>query len=79
MFVSQKVEELISEKTGLETDKIKPESHLQKDLNISQSELIDFLTSLEEYFKVVIKREDVQRLETVADLENLIKDLTNDI
>lgn len=65
---------IISEKTGVEPDEVSPESYFEEDLNISELELIEILTDLEEKYQVDLL-EERENLETVQDLSDLLTEL----
>ena len=61
------VKKLISEKTGLESYEITPESFFEDDLNIGEMELMEILEELEEKYHVSLI-ENSDSFETVQDL-----------
>lgn len=79
MEIVETLKQLISEKTGIDADKVTPESHFEQDLNISKIELASFLNFLEDHFKIDLHSEEVINIETVTDLKNLIEDHLNEI
>lgn len=78
-MLSETLKQLIAERTGIDAEKISPESHFEEDLNLSRIELAEFLTFLEDHFKIDLHHEDVVSLRTVADLKTLIQDELNEI
>lgn len=79
MEIVETLKQLISEKTGIDADKVTLESHFEQDLNISKIELASFLNFLEDHFKIDLHSEEVINIETVTDLKNLIEDHLNEI
>lgn len=79
MEIADALKNLIADKTGIEFDKVKLESHFEDDLNLSKIELADFLNFLEDHFKINLQSREVINIKTVADLKNLIEDHLNEI
>lgn len=79
MEIADTLKNLIADKTGIEFDKVKLESHFEDDLNLSKIELADFLNFLEDHFKINLQSREVINIKTVADLKNLIEDHLNEI
>jgi len=66
--------QIIIEKTGVDESDISPEAYFEEDLNISELELIEILTELEEKYQVDLL-EERENLETVQDLADLLTEL----
>lgn len=79
MEIVETLKQLIAERTGTDSGKVKLESHFEQDLNISKIELANFLNYLEDHFKIDLHSEEVVNIETVSDLKNLIEDHLNEI
>lgn len=52
---------------------LKPGSHLESDLNLSSLDRVELMAALENRYQVDLSDRDVSRVNTVADLENLLK------
>lgn len=74
MSAFAKLKKLISEELGIEVEKITPATHLDKDLNLGQKEISDFILALEERLALELKPEEVKNIETIGDLTNLVRD-----
>ncbi len=68
-----KIKKVITEKTGLESSEIGPESYIEDDLNIGDMELLEILEELEETFHVeLIEKSD--SFETIQDLIDILEE-----
>lgn len=66
--------ELISQRTGYEPVKIQAQLDFEHDLNISRGELVEFIASVENKFKISFADEQLDKIKTVGDLTNLVLD-----
>jgi acyl carrier protein len=67
----KKIKKVIVEKSGADADEITETSYFQDDLNISEMELVEILSELEEEYHVnLIDEKD--SIETVQDLIDLL-------
>lgn len=66
-----KVKQLISEKTGVEFEEIEETSYFEEDLNVSEIELMEILTDLEDELHVELVGEK-GNIETVQDLTDML-------
>lgn len=71
MDTEKEILELISQRTGYETERLKDELDFERDLNISRDELVGFVTLVEEKFNISFADEHVEQIKTVGDLKNL--------
>ncbi len=62
------VKEILSDLAGVDKDKITPETHLQKDLNVDSLDAVELVMELEEKFDIDIKDDDMSKIATVGDL-----------
>jgi len=69
---------IISEQFGLETDKIQNEMSISKSLGADSIDLIELIMSIEEYFHIEIKDEQIKKISKVEDIVNcIIENKTN--
>ena len=66
------VKNMICEKTGVEPDEVTHESYFQDDLNISELELIEVLTELEEKYQIDGLVDEIDNLASIQDLCDLL-------
>jgi acyl carrier protein len=66
-----KIKKIISEKTGLDVSEITEESYFEEDLNISEMELMEILSEVEEVLHVDLS-EEKDEIETVGDLIDIL-------
>ena len=58
----------ILEEMGIPSENIKLESHLEDDLGIDSTELVEFSVAIEKEFNVDIERKDLDNMETIKDI-----------
>ena len=68
----KKVTQLISEKTGIETEEITEESYFEDDLNMGEMDLVELLTDLEEIYKTEGLLEEKDNIETVQEVIDML-------
>jgi acyl carrier protein len=74
MNPSEKILKKIAEHLTLNPEDLDRHAMLREDLNLGPLELNDLLNDLSDEFDIVLKNEDVEKLETVEDLVVLIED-----
>lgn len=67
----KKIKKVLVEKTGIEADDVLESSYFQDDLNISDMELVEILSELEEEYQIELLGEK-DNIETVQDLIDLL-------
>ena len=78
--VFERVRKIIAEQLGVEEAEIKPETSFVEDLNADSLDLVELIMSLEEEFSkegttIEISDEDAEKIATVQDAVNYIKEL----
>lgn len=68
----KQIQELISEKTGIELEEITEDSYFEDDLNMGQMDLVDLLTDLEEIYQTEGLIQEKDEIETVQDLIDIL-------
>jgi long-chain acyl-CoA synthetase len=66
------LEELVENIAGRPVD-LKPDAHLEKDLNLSSLDRVELMSAIESRYQVDLGDREFHRVKTVADLENLLK------
>lgn len=77
--VFERVRKIIAEQLGVDEAEIKPETSFVDDLNADSLDLVELIMSLEEEFSkegktIEISDEDAEKIATVQDAVNFIKD-----
>ena len=78
--IFERVKRIIVEQLGVEDDEVKPTANFVDDLGADSLDLVELIMSLEEEFsdssqKVEIPDEDAEKILTVQDAIDYIKDL----
>ena len=78
--VFERVRKIIAEQLGVDEAEIKPETSFVDDLNADSLDLVELIMSLEEEFSkegktIEISDEDAEKIATVQDAVNYIKEL----
>lgn len=73
--VMAKVRALIAAKWNLSEEKIVPDADLKKDLGADELKTMELIMGLEEEFNLSIKDEDARKIQTVADVVQMLLSL----
>lgn len=68
MSVENKVKKIISEKLGVEIERVIPEASFVDDLGADSLDLVELIMSMEEEFEMEISDEDAEKLIRVKDV-----------
>ncbi len=71
--VEEKVIKLISEQLEVEPDKVVPSASFTEDLKADSLAIVELVLALEESFKIEIPDEETEKIKTVGDAINYIK------
>ena len=69
-----KVKEIIVEQLGVDADQIKPESNFVDDLGADSLDIVELIMALEEEFDTEIPDADAEKIVTVGDVVDYIKE-----
>lgn len=72
---AKQLHELIAEHSGVDRIEIASSRHLVNDLNMDSLDTVELAMAIEEAFDVEIADEDMDKVSTVGDLENLLNEL----
>jgi acyl carrier protein len=72
--IENKVKGVLVESLDIEEEKITMDSNLIDDLDIDSLELVDLTMEFENEFDVEIEDDQVEKIKTVGDIVNLIKE-----
>lgn len=74
MSVFEKVKAIISEQLGVDEGEITMESSFIEDLGADSLDIVELVMALEEEFDIVIPDEDAEKIRTVGEAVNYIKE-----
>jgi acyl carrier protein len=69
---------IISETLGVEREEIIPEADFYTDLNADKVEVMDIILKVRETCKADIDENDLAKIKTVADLYNVVEEVSDD-
>jgi len=71
--IEERVKEIIADQLGVSIDQIKPESKFVDDLGADSLDVVELIMAFEEEFGVEIPDEDAEKISTVQDVLDYIK------
>lgn len=74
MNIEQKVKDIIVQQLGVDADKVKPEASFVEDLGADSLDTVELVMAFEEEFGVEIPDEDAEKIRTVGDAINYLKE-----
>ncbi len=69
----EKIKEIVADQLGIEEDDIKLESNFKEDLEADSLDLFELVMALEEEYGVEIPSEDLEKIVTVNDIIEYLK------
>jgi acyl carrier protein len=72
--IEQKVREIIADQLGENIENITPEKSFVEDLGADSLDVVELIMSFEEEFGIAIPDEDAEKIKTVGDAINYIKE-----
>ena len=72
--MSEKMKSIIAEQLNIDAAEITLESSFKDDLNADSLDLFEMVMALEDHYGVEIPSEDLEKLLTVGDVVNYLKD-----
>jgi acyl carrier protein len=72
--VFSKVKEIIVDQLGVEEDEVLPEAHFIEDLGADSLDIVELVMALEEEFGLEIPDEDAEKIATVNDAVDYIRE-----
>jgi acyl carrier protein len=76
MDIEAKVKEIIVNKLGVDANQVTPEASFTNDLGADSLDTVELVMELERAFNLQIPDEDAEKLSTVGDAINYIKNKT---
>ena len=77
MSVEEKVKEIIVDQLGVDEKQVKSEASFIDDLGADSLDTVELVMALEEEFDIEIPDEDAEKIATVQNAVDYIKDQTN--
>ena len=77
MSVEEKVKEIIIDQLGVDEKQVNPEASFIDDLGADSLDTVELVMALEEEFDVEIPDEDAEKIGTIQNAIDYIKDHTN--
>jgi acyl carrier protein len=74
MDVEAKVKEIIMDKLGVEESQISPEASFINDLGADSLDIVELVMGFESAFQISIPDEDAEKIGTVSDAINYLKE-----
>lgn len=69
----EKIKEIVADQLGIDEDDIKLESNFKEDLEADSLDLFELVMALEEEYGVEIPSEDLEKIATVSDIIEYLK------
>jgi acyl carrier protein len=72
--VEEKVKKIVAEKLSVELDEVVPQASFVDDLGADSLDLVELIMAMEEAFDIEISDEEAEKLQTVKDAIDYIKE-----
>jgi acyl carrier protein len=72
--MEEKVKKIIAEKLSVELDEVIPDASFVDDLGADSLDLVELIMAMEESFDIEISDDEAEKLQTVQDAINYIKE-----
>ncbi len=71
--LQQRLYALVANQLGLEREELVPEARILDDLGADSLDVVELVMALEESFNIVVPDEDVERLQTIGDVQQYLE------
>jgi acyl carrier protein len=72
--IEERLRRIISEQLGVDESQVTPNASFEEDLNADSLDLVELIMSLEEEFGIEISEEDAERIRTVGDAVEYVRE-----
>ena len=72
--LDERLRRIISDQLGVDESQVTPNASFEEDLNADSLDLVELIMSLEEEFGIEISEEDAEKIRTVGDAEEYIRE-----
>lgn len=72
--IFSKVQELVADKLGVEAEEVTLDASFTEDLGADSLDIVELIMALEDEFNITIPEEDAEKIVTVEDVVNYIKE-----
>jgi acyl carrier protein len=72
--IEDRMRKIIAEQLGVDESQVVPSASFEEDLNADSLDLVELIMSLEEEFGIEISEEDAEKIRTVGDAVDYVKE-----
>jgi acyl carrier protein len=72
--IEERLKRIIAEQLGVDESQVTPNASFEEDLNADSLDLVELIMSLEEEFGIEISEEDAEKIRTVGDAIEYIRE-----
>ena len=72
--LDERLRRIISDQLGVDESQVTPNASFEEDLNADSLDLVELIMSLEEEFGIEISEEDAEKIRTVGDANEYVKE-----
>jgi acyl carrier protein len=72
--IEERLRRIISEQLGVDEAQVTPNASFEEDLNADSLDLVELIMSLEEEFGIEISEEDAEKIRTVGDAVEYVRE-----
>ena len=76
MSVLSKVQQILVENLGVETEEITVDAHIRDDLGADSLDVVEIVMAIEQEFDIEVSDEEAEKIETVQDTIKFIEEKT---
>jgi acyl carrier protein len=72
--IEEQLRHIISEQLGVDESQVTPSASFEEDLNADSLDLVELIMSLEEHFGIEIPEEEAEKIQTVGDAIDYVRE-----